>query len=76
MVVNTGENAVYDMEDGFVGIDEAARFLGVSQATIRRMTAASKLRCYRFSKMGHRRFRKSDLLKAFESRQQNLRKTA
>lgn len=69
------ERNVIDLDDGFVGIDEAARFLGVSQATIRRMTAANKLRCYRFSRMGHRRFRKSDLLEAFEIRY-NERKSA
>lgn len=65
------ENAVaktYDLEDGFVGIDEAAKFLGVSQATIRRMTAANRIKCYRFSRLGHRRFRKSDLLEAFQER--------
>lgn len=73
--VAEGQAAGYDVDDGFVGIDEAARFLGVSQATIRRMTASSRLRCYRFSRMGHRRFRKSDLLRAFEIRQ-NLQKTA
>lgn len=65
------ENAVaktYDLDDGFVGIDEAAKFLGVSQATIRRMTAANRIKCYRFSRLGHRRFRKSDLLEAFQER--------
>ena len=67
---------VYDMDDSFVGIDEAAKFLGVSQATIRRMTASNGLLCYRFSRMGHRRFRKSDLLSAFAVRQQNLQKIA
>jgi len=58
----------YDLDDGFVGIDEAAKFLGVSQATIRRMTAANRIKCYRFSRLGHRRFRKSDLLEAFQER--------
>lgn len=61
---------VEDGKDGFVGIDEAARYLGVSQATIRRMTASNRLKCYRFSRMGHRRFRKSDLMNAFSVRQE------
>lgn len=60
--------SINDGHDGFVGIDEAAQFLGVSQATIRRMTASNRLKCYRFSKMGHRRFRKSDLINAFQVR--------
>lgn len=63
-------NVVEDGKEGFVGIDEAARYLGVSQATIRRMTASSRLKCYRFSRMGHRRFRKSDLVSAFSVRQE------
>jgi excisionase family DNA binding protein len=69
---NTVPNAVHvnDGRDGFVGIDEAAKFLGVSQATIRRMTASNRLKCYRFSRMGHRRFRKSDLVNAFQVRQE------
>ncbi len=61
---------VEDGKDGFVGIDEAARYLGVSQATIRRMTSGNRLKCYRFSRMGHRRFRKSDLVNAFSDRQE------
>jgi len=63
-----GVFSIDDIRDGFVGIDEAAKFLGVSQATIRRMTASSRLKCYRFSRMGHRRFRKSDLINAFQVR--------
>lgn len=60
---------VSDGRDGFIGIDEAAKFLGVSQATIRRMTSSNRLKCYRFSRMGHRRFRKTDLLEAFAVQQ-------
>lgn len=59
------ENVGSQGPDGFIGIDEAAKFLGVSQATIRRMTSANKLKCYRFSRMGHRRFRRKDLVEAF-----------
>lgn len=65
-----------DMDDSFVGIDEAAKFLGVSQATIRRMTASNRLQCYRFSRMGHRRFRKSDLVTAFAVRQNLVQQVA
>ena len=60
---------ISDGRDGFIGIDEAAKFLGVSQATIRRMTSSNRLKCYRFSRMGHRRFRKTDLLEAFSVQQ-------
>lgn len=65
MEAQTHEVAGPRAEDGFIGIDEAAKFLGVSQATIRRMTSSNRLKCYRFSRMGHRRFRKVDLLEAF-----------
>lgn len=45
----------------FVGIREAAERLGVSLATIRRMTSRGDLRFYRFSSLGHRRFRMQDV---------------
>lgn len=50
--------------DEYLGIREAAERLGVSLATIRRMTARGDLRFYRFSALGHRRFRLSDVEEA------------
>lgn len=56
--------------DTFVGIQEAAEILGVSPATIRRLTARNALPSYRWSPMGHRRFRKRDLNAFLEGRRQ------
>jgi len=54
--------------DTFVGIQEAAQILGVSPATIRRLTARNALPTYRWSRMGHRRFRRRDLTAFLEGR--------
>lgn len=56
--------------DTFVGIQEAAQILGVSPATIRRLTARNALPTYRWSRMGHRRFRKRDLHAFLEGRRE------
>ena len=48
-------------QEVYLGIREAADRLGVSLATIRRMTARGQLRYYRFSSLGHRRFRLDDI---------------
>ena len=54
--------------DTFVGIQEAAEILGVSAATIRRLTARNALPTYRWSRMGHRRFRRRDLVAFLDGR--------
>lgn len=56
--------------DTFVGIQEAAEILGVSAATIRRLTARNVLPTYRWSRMGHRRFRRRDLVAFLEGRRE------
>jgi len=48
-------------ESGLLDVREAARFLRVSETSIRRWTDSGKLKCYRVGEARHRRFTREDL---------------
>jgi len=50
-----------------LSVSEAAELLGVSATSIRRFSRAGKLKTYRISTGGHRRFRKKDVLDFLET---------
>jgi transcriptional repressor of dcmA and dcmR len=58
-------------ETDFLDIAEAARFLSVSETSLRRWTNAGVLPCLRIGKRRERRFRRADLL-AFTEQSSNL----
>ena len=49
-------------------IDQAAKFLNVSETSLRRWTTSGKLRCMRVGQRHERRFRREDLLSFLERR--------
>src|SRR5688500_9783017 len=60
-----GGSAV-DSED-LLDIEQAARFLNVSETSLRRWTNSGRLRCLRIGQRRERRFRRSDLIAFMEA---------
>jgi len=56
--------------DRLLTVKEAAKFLNVSEISIRRWTDSGKLECYRIGEKGVRRFSKSQLDKYLEKHKQ------
>ncbi len=47
--------------DDYLGVEEAARFLGVSPSTLRNWTNAGKVKCHRHPLNRYRKFVRRDL---------------
>jgi excisionase family DNA binding protein len=53
-------------EEDLLDIKQAARFLQVSETSLRRWTNAGRLACHRVGRKRERRFRRADLLAFME----------
>jgi transcriptional repressor of dcmA and dcmR len=61
------KQAAMDESEPLLDIEEAARFLNVSETSLRRWTNDGRLACLRVGRRRERRFRKADLLAFVES---------
>ena len=50
-----------------IGVSEAAKILGASQNTVRRLADSGKLKCYRIADNSYRKFSREDVLEYRES---------
>jgi excisionase family DNA binding protein len=65
---NIPDHVTMDESEPLLDIEQAARFLNVSETSLRRWTNAGRLACLRVGRRRERRFRKADLL-AFVERE-------
>ena len=66
MLDDISDRAVTDDSEPLLDIEQAARFLNVSETSLRRWTNDGRLACLRVGRRRERRFRRADLLAFLE----------